>query len=291
VEQGSSQHGKITSNGKSMAQYQIDEHNGLFYIHHPPVRAYGVTFVFFNALTGDTQVWEAEIGPQLRAEGHGTLSFNFRGQKDSPFSPDNALDSALIVDDCRKLLLTIAPESMVLCGLSIGGLFAVQSWLVGLETLKTAGLVLINTLRRDSQRLHWINDALVRCTEVGGLQLFRDLFVPLLFNEEWQAINRQNFLQQAEYTPLKADDGHYNLLKNAGSADWNLPYEDLTLPVLVLTGLQDHVFLELEEVRKISSRLPDARHITLANAGHMLPAERPVELIDSLLKFVEEVQA
>jgi len=274
-----------------MSQYQLDERNSLFYIHHPPTRANGVTFVFFNALTGDTQMWEAKIGPRLRAEGHGTLSFNFRGQKDSPFSAETALDSTLIVDDCRKLLLAVAPDRMILCGLSIGGLSAAQSWLAGLEDLETVGLVLINTLRRDGERLRWINDALVRCTEVGGLQLFRDLFAPLLFNDEWQAENRHNFLQEAEYTPLKTDAGHYNLLKNAGSADWDQPYEHLNLPVLVMTGLQDHVFLELEDVRQLFSRLPNARHITLANAGHMLPAERPVELVDSLVKFVEEVSA
>lgn len=274
-----------------MAHYQIDQDNSLFYIHHVPDRAEGITWVFFNALTGDTQMWEAEIGPRLRAEGHGTLSFNFRGQADSPFSPDNTLDSSLIVDDSRKLLLELAPRRMILCGLSIGGLFAIQSWLTGLSDLHTEGIVLINTLRRDGERLSWINDALVRCAEVGGLQLFRDLFVPLLFNEEWQGQNRHKFLQEQAYTPLHTADGHYNLLKNAGSADWNQPYEQLNLPVLVVTGLQDHVFLDHDDVELLYARLPDARHVRFKNAGHMIPAERPVELLDSLLEFAREVKA
>jgi 3-oxoadipate enol-lactonase len=38
------------------------------------------------------------------------------------------------------------------------------------------------------------------------------------------------------------------LLANAGSADWDLRYEDLTLPVLVMTGLQDHVFLDHDRI-------------------------------------------
>jgi 3-oxoadipate enol-lactonase len=272
-----------------MAQYQIDENNSIFYLHHSPDHADGVTWVFFNALTGDTQMWEAEIGPRLRAEGHGTLSFNFRGQTGSPFSPEKILDSELIVDDARHLLVDLAPQRPILCGLSIGGLFAAQSFLAGLPNLETMGLVLINTLRRDGDRLRWINDALVRCVEVGGLQLFRDLFVPLLFNEEWQAQNRNKFLQRQDYTPLKAGDGHYNLLKNAGSADWNLPYEQLDLPVLVITGLQDHVFLDDEDVEQLYARLTDARHLKMNNAGHMIPAERPGELVDSLIKFAQEV--
>jgi 3-oxoadipate enol-lactonase len=272
-----------------MAQFQIDEHNSLFYIHHAPTDNDGVTWVFFNALTGDTQMWEAEVAPRLRAKGHGTLSFNFRGQADSAFSPELALNSELIVGDARKLMAELQPQRPILCGLSIGGLFALQSWLAGLGDMKASGLVLINTLRRDGARLRWINDALVRCAEVGGLQLFRDLFVPLLFNEEWQEENRGKFLLQQNYVPLGEGDGHYNLLKNGGSADWNQPYEKLTLPVLVVTGLQDHVFLDRDDVELLYHRLPDARHIEMADAGHMIPAERPVELVDDLLAFAREV--
>lgn len=272
-----------------MAQYQIDNENSLFYNYHPPVDSSGITWVFFNALTGDTQMWESKIAPLLRAEGIGTLSFNYRGQAESFFSPEKKLDSTLIVEDSMRLLAELKPQRIVLCGLSIGGLFAAQSWLAGLPNTETAGLVLINTLRKQGNRLRWINDALVRCVEVGGLQLFRDLFVPLLFNEEWQGQNRQNFLKPDRYQPIDAGDGHYNLLKNGGSADWDQPYEDLKLPVLVITGLQDQVFLNEEDVEQLYGRLPDARHITFSDAGHMIPAERPRELVEKLLSFSREV--
>ena len=47
-------------------------------------------------------------------------------------------------------------------------------------------------LRRDGPRLKWIGDALVRAVEVGGLDLFRDLFLPLLVNEKWLDDNAFN---------------------------------------------------------------------------------------------------
>lgn len=272
-----------------MAQYQIDKHNSLFYNFFPPANSEGITWVFFNALTGDTQMWESNIAPLLRSKGNGTLSFNYRGQAASSFSQDMDLDSSLIVEDTINLLSELKPQRIILCGLSIGGLFAAQSWLTSIPDIETVGLVLINTLRKQGERLQWINDALVRCTEVGGLRLFRDLFLPLLFNEEWQGQNRQNFLLPEGYEPIEPDDGHYNLLKNAGSADWDQPYEDLKLPVLVITGLQDQVFFNKENVEQLYLRLPDARHIKFANAGHMIPAERPVELVDHLLTFASEV--
>ena len=153
------------------------------------------------------------------------------------------------------------------------------------------GLVLINTLRQDGPRLQWIGDALVRAAEVGGLDLFRDLYLPLLMNEQWLADNRSNFLSAGSaYSPLAPDSGHYKLLAEAGrTADWNLPYESLTLPVLVVTGLQDHVFFESEIVDTLFARLPKAKRIDIPEAGHLIPAEQPERLAEHLISFVEEV--
>jgi pimeloyl-ACP methyl ester carboxylesterase len=271
-----------------MPTFEIDSDNALFYLHTPPAAPEGMTFVFFNALTGDTGMWEGAIGSCLRQAGHGTLSFNFRGQTGSPFAPGTRLDAPRMVEDARRLLTALAPQNIVLTGLSIGGLFAAQAWLAGLGGLKVRGLVLINTLRSDGPRLRWVNDALVRCAEVGGLTLFRDLYAPLLFNQDWLAANRANFLKPGPYQPLAPDSGHYQLLANAGSADWDLPYEDLALPVLVITGLQDHVFLDQDDVNRLFARLPEARRLNMADAAHLLPAERPEALASALLDFARE---
>jgi pimeloyl-ACP methyl ester carboxylesterase len=151
--------------------------------------------------------------------------------------------------------------------------------------------VLINTLRRDGPRLKWIGDALVRAAEVGGLDLFRDLFLPLLMNEEWLENNRSSFLKTgAEYTALSPESGHFKLLAEAGrEADWDLPYERLELPVLIVTGLQDHVFLEKDVVNDLFSRIPNGRRVDIPDAGHLIPAERPDALADSLLSFIKEI--
>ena len=84
------------------------------------------------------------------------------------------------------------------------------------------GLILINTLRRDGPRLRWISDALVRAAETGGLNLFRDLYLPLLMTEKWLRENRSSFLlSNPDYTPLATDSGHFKLLSEAGrKSDW-----------------------------------------------------------------------
>ena len=139
--------------------------------------------------------------------------------------------------------------------------------------------------------MKWIGDALVRAVEVGGLDLFRDLFLPLLVNEDWLANNRKAFLKDGmKYEPLKPGAGHYKLLAQAGrTSDWNLPYEKLNLPVLLVTGLQDHVFLERDVVDELANRLPKCTRSDMPNAGHLIPAEPPDALADVLLSFAKEV--
>ncbi len=271
-----------------MPLLQLGPQDGLYYEHHPPVDAHSATLVFFNALTGDTASWESEICPILREAGYGTLTYNMRGQIDSPFSPAIELSEKRIVADAVKLFTEVSPARPILVGLSIGGLFASRVWLAGTEAL---GLVLINTLRREGPRLKWIGDALVRAVEVGGLGLFRDLFLPLLMGEDWLNKNRSNFLlPDSDYAALQPGSGHYKLLSEAGRhADWDIPYDRLDLPTLVITGMQDHVFLEKDVVETLFARLPKGQRIDMAAAGHLIPAEQPRELAKALISFAKEI--
>ncbi len=271
-----------------MANLNLGRQDALYYEYAAPQTDGGNTFVFFNALTGDTGTWESVIGPKLRAAGHGTLAYNMRGQTDSPFSPELELNTDLIVADAVRLLNEVRPPRSILVGLSIGGLFAARTWLRGANAI---GLVLINTLRRDGPRLQWIGDALVRAVETGGLALFRDLFMPLLVNEKWLADNRTHFIKpDTAYKSIDSKSGAYKLLAEAGrTADWNLPYENLDLPTLVITGLQDHVFLDRDDVERLFSRLPRAQRIDMHDAGHLIPAEQPEALAEALLTFAKEL--
>ena len=271
-----------------MSFLRLGPQDGLYYKHRQPADATNATFVFFNALTGDTAAWETVICPILRDAGYGTLTYNMRGQTDSPFSPQVELNEKQIVADAVKLLAEVSPLRPILVGLSIGGLFASRAWAAGTEAI---GLVLINTLRQDGPRLKWIGDALVRAVEVGGLPLFRDLFLPLLMSEDWLRKNRSDFLlPDSEYTAMEPGSGHYKLLSEAGrNSDWDIPYEHLNLPTLIITGVQDHVFLERDVVEALFARIPDGRRIDMPAAGHLIPAEQPEALAEALISFAKEI--
>ena len=98
-----------------MALLTLGPGEGLHYEYDPPGDG-GQSFVFVNALTGNTAMWQAEIGPALRAEGYGTLAYNLRGQQDSPFTPGTRLDDELIAGDLARLLQEVEPPRPILVG-------------------------------------------------------------------------------------------------------------------------------------------------------------------------------
>ncbi|MDH3469168.1 MAG: alpha/beta hydrolase [Gammaproteobacteria bacterium] len=127
----------------------------------------------------------------------------------------------------------------IFVGLSIGGLFAIEALLSGVEA---ARLVLINTLRKPCVRLDWINQAMGRLVAAGGFPLLLDAMLPMLVNPDKLAEMRDARLGSAPYIPASDDDPAYRLMTGGASANWDVPYEDLSVPVLILNGLQDRVF-------------------------------------------------
>ena len=247
-----------------MSYLTIGADDGLYYEHDSPSETGRPTFVFVNPVSGNTEQWQ-EVGPALRDAGYGTLAYNFRGQPNSPFSPGKTLNDTLISQDLRLIIDTLEIARPILVGLSIGGLFATQAHLAGLAA---DGLVLINTLRTIGPRISWINDAVVRVMEVGGPQLMAGMMTP-----------------GTDYQPLDKQSGTYNLLKNMGAADWEIEYEKITCPVLIVMGLNDRVFFDANVVDNLIERIPNAQRVDIKEAGHMLPIETPRPLIDSLLDF------
>lgn len=269
-----------------MAELELSAGESVYYEYDPP-GAKGTTFVFVNALTGNTGAWQhAEIGPALRAAGYGTLAWNFRGQVNTRFGAQTALTPRIVVDDLVRLMAHLAPPKPIIVGLSIGGLFAAQAILAGASA---SALVLVNTLRKPGTRLEWINQATSALARVGGSRLIMEANLPQLVNPEMLAAMRPTVFGAEAYQPMNSRDGLYRLIDGSIESDWAFPWEALTLPVLVMTGHHDRVFRVVEDIDELAARLPDARRVEFPNAGHLIPIERPGQFAQALMAFANRI--
>ncbi|MBI2206904.1 MAG: alpha/beta fold hydrolase [Candidatus Rokubacteria bacterium] len=269
-----------------MSTLDVAPGESLYYEYDAPGAA-GATFVFVNALTGHTATWQhADIGPRLHQAGYGTLTWNFRGQAQTQFAPGTTLSPHLVVEDLRRVVAHVAPPRPILVGLSIGGLFAARGYLTGVPA---TALVLVNTLRKSGPRLEWINQAMVAMARTGGTQLVMEANLPMLVNPEQLQAMRSTAFSGKPYQPMDPADGLFRLMAGSLATDWDVPYERLALPVLVMTGLHDRVFYMAADVEELTARIPGVRVVTFPDAGHLIPVERPRAFADALLAFARSL--
>ncbi|MEL6287166.1 MAG: alpha/beta hydrolase [Pseudomonadota bacterium] len=248
------------------------------------------TFVFVNALTGSTDHWEGAIAPALRAAGFGTLSYNLRGQSETTVTADDPLDTAQVVDDLLTVVNARVSGPAIFVGLSIGGLYATRAIERGFaDAVDVAGLVLINTLRRPGPVLDWTNEAVFRATQLGGPTLVRDFFLPFLVGPSTLAEMRDACLADAPYEPLGTDTGIYALVERSRTADWNVAWDTLDLPVHVLTGMRDRMFLDRAAVDAILGTMPNVEETVFESSGHLLPIEDPRGVERKLRDFAARI--
>lgn len=269
-----------------VCEIELDADNAIHTIHYAPGDK-GQTFVFLNSMGASTDAWEGQIAPLLRARGYGTLSFDYRGQGKTRFGPTATLEPAEIIGDIVTTLDRLNPVRPILVGLSIGGLFGAHAVLRGAQA---EGIVLINTLRKANAQVEWINTLEARLIAMGGMPLVLDVLRPILSSVDQLEKLRPTHLPTEGYTPWPADHPRRRLAEGVNKADWNLPYEQLTLPTLVMTGMHDRLFRIQPDVDGIVARLPDATVVTYPDGGHSLQAEFPERFVADIASFADRLR-
>ncbi len=263
----------------------IDSGNAIYFEYHPPAEG-KVTFVFCNSMGLSTAFWRDNVTPPLRERGFGTLAFDYRGQGQSRYDDTATLEPDEIVADIVRVVAAVAPPRAVLVGISIGGQYAAQAVLKGADV---AALVMSNSLRKAGPHTEWIIELEGRLVEMGGLQLAQDCMNPALYSNAALVELRKTHLPSDGYTPWPADNPRVRIGWGLKKYKWDVDYERLTLPVLVMTGLHDRLFRVQDDVDELFARLPNARSAQFADAGHVLHREVPDQLVDLFAEFAATV--
>ena len=269
-----------------MSILKIDDKNEIYYEYIEP-KSKGCTFVFVNALTGNTDAWNGEIANKLTEQGNGYLAYNFRGQEKSKFDETLILDTDLIVSDLCLLLESLKPSNVVLVGLSIGGLYATLALQKGINSL---GIILINTLRKNSLRLEWINQTMVNVARYGGTSLLMDFNMPVIASPQLLEKMKPNALNPDNYKPLDPKSGIFKLMEGSLTADWNFDWSQINLPTLILTGHYDKVFRISEDVDALSRMIKLSERIEMPDCGHLIPVEKPIIFAKFINDFIKKLR-
>ena len=268
-----------------MSKFNIDQKNSLYY-EFQEVKDNIYTFVFVNALTGNTSAWNQVVCERIKEEGYGYLTYNFRGQVNSSFDKNINLTSEIIISDLLKLINYLNLKNIILCGLSIGGLYAAN---VALKKIDVKGLILINTLRKPSVRLDWINRAMVNAAKLGGSALIMDMVLPVIASPKFLAKVKSNVLIFENYKPLDKNDGILKLMEGSLSANWSFDWSKINIPTLVMTGYLDKMFRISEDIEELLKKIKNPIRVDLPNCGHLIPLEEPEIFSNHIIEFASKL--
>lgn len=231
------------------------------------------TVLLLHAFPLDSRMW-AGVRPALESAGYGVIAPELPG-------PDLELGFA----DWARRVLGLTDGDLVPVGSSMGGYLAFELWRQAQERI--SALVLVGTRATpDSSEQRLARDDAIRLLGEAGRQAFWDELEPKLFgpgaDPDVVARARELALQQpitalvtAQETIRDRDDSRPTLAT-------------IGVPVLVLVGDEDRMTPPADSEAMVAA-LPDARFSRIPGAGHLAPLERPGEVAERIVGFLDEV--
>ena len=143
--------------------------------------------------------------------------------------------------------------------------------------------------RKNNSRLRWINETMVNVARYGGTSLLMDFNMPVIASPRFLEQMKPKALNPNNYIGLEETSGIFKLMQGSLSANWDLDWSKINVPVLIMTGHHDKVFRVPSDIDDIIKTMKNTKRIELEDCGHLIPIEKPQEFADYINKFVKNL--
>lgn len=236
------------------------------------------TLVLSNSLGTDHTMWDRLV--ELLENDYNILRYDTRGHGQSSIETDT-LTIAELGQDVLELLDHLKLEKVYFCGLSMGGL--IGQWLGIHAPQRFKKIILANTAAKIGTAEGW-NDRIEQ-VKAHGLESILDgteqrWFTPKFRDEHPEVV--ETIIEKFAQNSVKGYTANCAAVRDA---DFRNDLQDLKVPVLIISGLQDAVTTPADG-DFMAERIPKARHERL-DANHLSSVELPEVFAKSLLYFMK----
>ena len=246
----------------------------------------GPPVVLLHGIGGNHTVWNDVIpglakeflvlAPDLR--GHGRT----RAPADSHFTFAEMMGDVLRLLDDRKL------PSAHMVGVSGGALLALRLTLDRPERVRSLTMVSGAAYTDGHTRSvaeRWAETYLKEGSDRFALRMLKDLYYPdwVEANLDFADAVREQVKHQ-DYTPA------VHWAAAMGDFDERARIASVARPTLIVQAMNDAV-VDASHGRILRQSIPGAQIRILTETGHLIPVERPKELLDTVIPFVRSVEA
>jgi pimeloyl-ACP methyl ester carboxylesterase len=237
------------------------------------IRVNDPPLLLLHAFPLDAHMWDAQVGA-LEQAGYETLAPNFPGRE-----PDHALAS------WATRVLQLLPGAFIPVGCSMGGYLIFELWRQASTRIPAA--VFVDTRAgADTPEAREARAETIRVLREEGFEAFWKLQQPKLFgpNASPEVVERAREI--AAEQPIQNLVATLEALRDR--PDSRETAAEMAVPALVVVGEHDQLTPPAES-HELAGLLPAARLVTLPDAGHLTPLEKPAELSEEVFLFLKEV--
>lgn len=232
----------------------------------------GPAVLLTHGFSASSRMWQRNA-PEIAAAGYRVITWDMRGHGRSGSPDDPALYSVeASVGDMEAVLDAAGAERAVIGGMSLGGCMTLAHHLA--HPARATALLLIDTgpgFKNDAAREKWNANARAR----------GDAF--LAQGADALSGSPETRLQSQNFTGLShAANG---MLTQSGS-EMISSLPGIAVPALVVVGDRDEPFLAASSY--MAKKIPDARKVVIADAGHASNVDQPEAFNAAVLEFLRE---
>ncbi len=241
--------------------------------------------VLLHAFPLNSRMWDPQV--EVLMGERRIVTPDYPGFGRSPHTPAQP-DVRYYAEGVRGLLDRLGLERVVLGGLSMGGYVAFAC--LRLFPERVSGLVLANTRPDvDSEEMREGRKEMAHRVSQEGVEALIELMMPRLLAEETLR-NDPEVVELVKTMILECSpDGVVAALgAMRDRPDSTLLLKEIGVPTLVIGGAEDAISTP-DVMGAMAEEIPDARHVTLAGAGHLSNLEDSQRFNDALEEFLADL--
>jgi 3-oxoadipate enol-lactonase len=241
----------------------------------------GETQIFVNSLGTDLRIWDAVVDPLMNE--YNMIRYDKRGHglSDCPKTPYTIRDHT---DDLVGLLDALNIENVVLIGISVGGMIAMDFAVQHPEIVK--GLVVCDSLPNIGTSEMW--NERINTLRQGGMASLGDTILSRWFTpsyKEQYPAEYRGYYNMLTRMPITGYTGTCEAIRDA---DLTEATKFIQCPTLLLCGAED-VSTPPSVMQGLTEIMPNARYVEIEAAGHLPCIENPQAVVTAMLSFLKEV--
>jgi len=246
-------------------------------------RGAGLPVVLTHGFPLDHTMWAPQI--ERLSQSYRVIACDLRGFGQSEVTEGTVAMEQFADDSVAMLEALKIDDSVIFCGLSMGGYIATEFWRKYPDRLK--GLILCGTRSsNDSPEIARARMEMADRVTREGTEVIVDGMIPKLFSKASEE-EQPKIVQSLRNVMLSTDRRGVAAAARgmAQRADATPHLGDINCKSLVVVGQHD-VISPPAEMKEIADAIPDSMFVEISGAGHMSPIEKPAQVNAAIERFL-----